>query len=145
MSRRTRARETAFQLLYQEDVAGGSEPELEQTFLRKRLNEDAALVRFANRLLGGVREHRQEIDQIISRLAIRWQLQRMPAVDRNIARLAIYEIRFDDTPKPVAIDEAVVLAKRFGSSHTYQFINGILDKVDKSQRANSPPQHATDA
>lgn len=145
MSRRTRARETAFQLLYQEDVAGGSDPEWEQMFLRKRLNDEANLVRFANRLLAGVRQHREEIDQIIGRLAIRWQLQRMPAVDRNLARLAVYEIRFDETPKPVAIDEAIVLAKRFGGSHTYQYINGILDKVGKPQRTPSPTPHAFDA
>ncbi len=145
MSRRTRARETAFQLLYQEDIAGGNDPELEHQFLSKRLGEDAGLMQFAGRLLSGVRAHRTEIDLTISRLAIRWQVQRMPAVDRNIARLAVYEICFDDTPKPVAIDEAVVLAKRFGGSQTYQFINGILDKVEKASRTPHPAPHASDA
>jgi N utilization substance protein B len=136
-SRRTRARETAFQLLYQEDLAGPTEPQAEQDFLARRLGAAPQLVQFAAGLIAGVREHRAAIDAQIERLAIRWQLQRMPAVDRNIARIAVFEIQFGGTPKAVAIDEAVTLAKRYGGEHTYQFINGILDKIDKSPPATA--------
>lgn len=138
MSRRTRARETAFQLLYQEEIAAGADPEWEQNFLRLRLNQHRGLIQFASGLLAGVRRHREQIDQTLARWALRWQVQRMPVVDRSIARLAVYEIQFGDTPKPVAIDEAIILAKRFGSAQTYQFLNGILDKIDKPRRPAAP-------
>ncbi len=131
MSRRTRAREAVFQLLYQDDLNGEARPDWERAFLTGRLSNSPGIIEFAAALLAGVRRHRSEIDALISSQAHRWQIDRMPAVDRNILRLAVYEIRFAETPKPVAIDQAITIAKRYGGQQTYQFINGILDQIDK--------------
>ena len=94
------------------------------------------LIEFARQLVAGVRRHRQELDQSIEQTAANWSLQRMAATDRNVLRLGAYEILHTDTPPRVAIDEAVELAKRFGSAQSAQFVNGILDKLMHAQRAD---------
>jgi N utilization substance protein B len=76
-----------------------------------------------------VREHRAELDQVLASKAENWSLERMAAVDRNILRLGAYEILYAGTPGPVAINEAVELAKQFGAQHSASFVNGILDRV----------------
>jgi N utilization substance protein B len=128
MARRSRAREVAFQILYQDDfnsevnLAGGD------ALLRRRLRSPD-LLEFARDLVAGVRRHRQEIDQVLEQTAANWSLGRMAATDRNVLRLGAYEILHADTPHRVAINEAVELAKRFGSAHSAQFVNGILDRL----------------
>ena len=88
------------------------------------------LAEYARRLIRGVRQHRAEIDQIIREAAPTWPLNQLPVVDRNILRLAIFEILFDNTvPVKVAIDEAVELAKEFGGEASPKFINGVLGTV----------------
>ncbi len=83
----------------------------------------------------GVWEHREEIDDLIRRAAENWRLERMALVDRNILRLGAYEIcRSADVPYVVAINEAVDLAKRYGSEESGAFINGILDKISEISR-----------
>jgi N utilization substance protein B len=77
----------------------------------------------------GVRRHRAGIDRRIERTAANWDLHRMAATDRNILRLGAYEILFSDTPDRVAINEAVELAKRYGTAQSAQFVNGILDRL----------------
>ena len=84
---------------------------------------------FALSLLDGVREHRAELDQVLAAKAENWSLERMAVVDRNILRLAAYEILYTDTPGRVAINEAVELAKLFGAEQSPPFVNGILDRV----------------
>ncbi len=82
----------------------------------------------------GVESHRQEIDERIRAQAENWRLERMPSVDRNILRLAIYEMwHQNDVPKLVVVDEAVELAKRFGSEQSGRFVNGVLDGLMKSE------------
>lgn len=92
--------------------------------------EDAATREFADPLIRGTLEHRDEADAIIKKLAKNWELHRIAAVDRNILRLAIYEmLHREDIPPVVSINEAVDIAKKFSTQDSGKFVNGILDKV----------------
>lgn len=142
MARRSRAREVALQALYQSDLnPDGSQDQLGR-FLAARL-PDEDLREFAKQLVLGVRRNQAELDALVEQRAANWSLRRMAATDRNVLRLAAYEIRYTDTPGRVAIDEAIELAKRFGAAQSAQFVNGILDKLlDKSPRTSSAPPTA---
>ena len=128
MAKRSKAREVALQVLYQDDLNPGPEPPKREEFLRSRLREDEELIAFARSLIDGVCRNREELDALLGRTADNWSLERMAATDRNVLRLGAYEILYTETPGPVAINEAVELAKRFGTAHSAQFVNGILDK-----------------
>lgn len=128
MVRRSRAREVAFQLLYRDDLNPPGDPVEADALIRRRLGSDD-LVEFARRLVAGVRRHSQEMDVLIEQAATNWSLERIAPTDRNVIRLGAYEILHTDTPDRVAIDEAVELAKRFGTAQSAQFVNGILDKL----------------
>jgi transcription antitermination protein NusB len=92
--------------------------------------EDAAIREFADPLIRGTLEHRDEADEIIKKLAKNWELHRIAAVDRNVLRLAIYEmLHREDIPPVVSINEAVDIAKKFSTQDSGKFVNGILDKV----------------
>ncbi len=122
---RRQAREAVLRSLYRQEYLPPSPDDL----LDDRLPpEDAA---FAQRLLSGIHDHREVIDPIIDRRAKGWGLDRLPLVDRNILRLALYELLFTDTPPEVVIDEAVELAKAYGTEHAPAVVNGILDRVWK--------------
>jgi len=128
MARRSRARQVALQVLYQEDLNPHQTPAEGDALLERRLRSpDLAL--FARSLVEGVRRHRKELDAAIERTAAHWSLARMAATDRNALRLGAYEILYSETPPRVAIDEAVELAKRFGTAQSGQFVNGILDAL----------------
>lgn len=89
---------------------------------------------YAKTLVRGAREHQDKIDALIQQQADNWRLERMPAVDRNILRLAVYEMLYEtDVPKLVVVDEAIELAKEFGSEQSSRFINGLLDGLLKSR------------
>jgi N utilization substance protein B len=128
MARRSRAREVAFQVLYQDDLNPRNNPAVGDALIVRRLRADD-LIGFARSLVAGVRQHREEIDRVLEQIAANWSLKRMAATDRSVLRMAAYEILHGDTPGRVAIDEAVELAKRFGSAQSSQFVNGVLDKV----------------
>jgi transcription antitermination protein NusB len=128
MTRRTRAREIALQALFQEDLNPNNSLENLGTFLAARL-QDEPLREFAKQLVLGVKRNQAELDQLLAEKASNWSVPRMAATDRNLLRLGAYEIRFMDTPDRVAIDEAIELAKRYGTANSPQFINGILDKL----------------
>ncbi len=128
MTRRSRAREVALQVLYQDDLNPGHSPAQTDAFLDARL-VSAELQQFARSLVAGVRRNRSELDQLLSQTADHWSLERMAATDRNVLRLGAYEILYAETPDRVAINEAVELAKRFGSRQSAQFVNGILDRL----------------
>ena len=128
MARRSRAREASLQILYQDDLNPGSVRETMDGFLQSRLRGDD-LVEFARSLIEGVRRTKTELDEVIARGAENWALNRIAATDRNILRLGAYEILHADTPGTVAIDEAIELAKRYGSAQSAQFVNGILDWI----------------
>jgi transcription antitermination protein NusB len=128
MARRTRAREVAFQILYQDDMNPRHNPADNDVLIARRLRSED-LIGFAKELVAGVRRNRPEIDERLAKTAANWSLQRMAATDRNLLRLGAYEILYADTPDRVAINEAVELAKRFGSAQSAQFVNGILDRL----------------
>jgi N utilization substance protein B len=126
---RRRAREVALQALYEMDV-GGHDPAaaLERLIVEMKLQGD--LAEFARTLLGGVLEHRVEIDAQIEKTAPAWPAQQLAPVDRNILRIAIREFLVDNlTPVGAAINEAVELAKKYGSESSSRFINGVLGSV----------------
>ncbi|HET6882843.1 MAG TPA: transcription antitermination factor NusB [Pirellulales bacterium] len=133
MSRRSRAREVVLQVLFQDDLNPGGNPAQADQFLRARLKIEE-LVAFAQSLVAGVRRNRAELDQLLDRTADNWSISRMATTDRNVLRLGVYEILYSDTPARVAINEAVELAKRFGSAQSAQFVNGILDRFLEKQR-----------
>lgn len=135
MSRRSKAREVAVQMLYQIDL----NPEADLRSLRSMLIEEllpdkeqrdqSALREFAWRLFVGVREHRPMLDAKIQSVAANWSLKRMAPTDRNVLRLGLYELMNTETPHRVVLDEAIELARVFGSSQSAHFVNGILDKL----------------
>ena len=129
MTRRRRAREVVLQVLYRDDINPSNDKVEDQKFLRARLHNDEELIAFADSLLVGVRRNRGELDPMITERADNWSLQRMAVTDRNVLRLGAFEILYADTPPRVAINEAVDLAKRFGSKQSAQFVNGILDRI----------------
>lgn len=119
-----------------EAAAEGDEASLDRGELRRteerlgRRNREA--FRYAKQLVSGTLDHRDEIDDLIREQADNWRLERMPAVDRNILRLAIFEMLYEeDVPKLVVVDEAIELAKRFGSDQSGRFVNGLLDGLLK--------------
>jgi N utilization substance protein B len=128
MTRRSLAREAALQVLFQDDLNPGVNPALAEQFLRARLAHFPNLVEFAQSLVDGVRRNRNEIDNLLARTADNWSLERMAVTDRNILRIGTFELLYTDTPGRVAINEAVELAKRYGTAHSAQFVNGILDR-----------------
>lgn len=131
MSTRRRAREIVLQLLYEADVNDSRDPEAARRFIRSRMQGRKALTEFACTLLKGTLEHREQIDELLAKLATNWTLPRMPVVDRNVLRLGAYEIMFGDTPGRVAVNESIVLAKRYGDKNSPRFVNGVLDRLLK--------------
>jgi N utilization substance protein B len=134
MTRRSRAREVALQLLYQRDlrlsakVPDEARPVVER-FVHDRLG-DASLDPFCLSLYDGVVAHAAEIDERLSGAAQNWRLPRMAAVDRNVLRLGAYELFFTpQTPASVALNEAIELARRYGAAGSPAFINGVLDRL----------------
>jgi len=130
MTRRSRAREVALQLLFQRDVNSDVPRQAIERFARDRLGNPEAEA-FCLGLYDGVVRHLSEIDARLTAASENWKLHRMAASDRNVLRLGTYEIAFapEATPGPVALDEAIELARRYGSKDSSGFVNGVLDKV----------------
>jgi len=132
MKKRTQAREIALGVLYQIDICCQDPAACLQSYWQEHLEEniDESVKEFASALVDGVAANLKGIDDKISLYATNWQLDRMAYVDRNILRLAAYELIFrDDIPPKVSINEAVELAKKFSSREASKFVNGILDKI----------------
>lgn len=131
MGSRRKARELALQMLYQKDLSGNDPATVVRTF--EDLEKAKPNIReFAIRVFNGTLEHLEKIDGMIVEQAENWRIERMAVVDRNIIRMSIYEFMHEnDTPKLVIIDEAIEIAKRFGTQKSSQFINGILDGILK--------------
>ena len=129
MGQRRRARECALQMLFQIDLTGTTPPDVFATFWTgQETGEDVRA--FAERLVLGVAGELRALDRAIAVSATNWRIERMAVVDRNVLRMAVYELLHDPaTPAPVVIDEAIEVAKKFGSEDSGSFINGILDNV----------------
>ncbi|MDH3255379.1 MAG: transcription antitermination factor NusB [Acidobacteriota bacterium] len=146
MSKRRRGREMALQMLYQSECGRSAGSEVLARFDPSSFGDDnkngagadagrrdGRALEYARELFAGTIEHQQEIDSLIRSQAEHWRLERMPAVDRNILRLAAFEFLYEvDVPKLVVINEAIELAKRFGSEDSGRFVNGLLDGLLKS-------------
>lgn len=127
-SRRHKAREVALQMLFQKDLNPDVAPDLIREQMQEAL-KDEQLCRFAWSLYAGVSESQSVIDAKIAVVAANWTVDRMPTTDRNAIRLGAFELIYTDTPPRVAIDEALELAKSFGSANSSSFVNGILDRL----------------
>ena len=145
MGTRRRAREAALQFLFQDDFLdrgrSTNAAELDERFdafsLLYQVNKKARP--YARTLIGGIFEKLEEIDGAIGAHATNWRLERIAATDRNLLRVAIFELLFgDDVPAQVAINEAVEIAKRFGTQESPAFINGVLDAVQQSRQQAQP-------
>jgi N utilization substance protein B len=135
MTRRSRAREVALQLLFARDHNPNvSRADIER-FVSDRLREPA-LREFCLLLYDGTVMHLADIDRRLSEAAENWRLPRMAAIDRNVLRLGAQELLWmPDTPASVALDEAIELARRFGSADSPRFVNGVLDKLLQTRKA----------
>jgi N utilization substance protein B len=131
MGRRREARQAALQYHFWRDMQRGAGPERMEDFW-EFLPTKTRIREFAQPLIDGMNEHLEEIDERIRRYAANYEFRRIAAVDRNVLRLAIYEMLFrDDIPPVVSINEAIELAKKFGGAESGRFVNGILDRVRK--------------
>ena len=132
MTNRSRAREVALQLLFQRDHNPGVDAKAIERFIQDRL-ADPALQTFCRTLFDGVVGHGVEIDDRLTQAAENWRLPRMAGVDRNVLRLGAFELLFSsETPAGVALNEAIELARRFGSADSPGFVNGVLDQIRRS-------------
>lgn len=131
MGARRKARELALQMLFQYDISGNAPDMIVSTF--EDLQKSKPNTReFATRIFRGTVDNLTRIDDMIQKQAENWRLSRMAVVDRNIIRMSIYEFLHEaDTPKLVIIDEAIEIAKKYGTQKSSQFINGILDGILK--------------
>jgi N utilization substance protein B len=154
ISSRRKARELAMQTLFYLDM-GGVAPETAVAMFCQNFNPSPKFMPFYKTLVEGVIHKKTEIDALIERFSSNWRLSRMSGVDRNVLRVAVYEMLFcDDIPPKVSINEAIDVGKKYGSEESGAFINGILDSIhlalkkqtpadtagDKSQAAPSPEQ-----
>ena len=127
MSSRSKARKAALDLLYESDIRKGRAAEL----LSKRVTEMEYEAReFTKELIDGIELHKRKIDELIATYAQGWDMDRMPVLDRNILRLAIFELLWSQSvPEAVAISEALELAANFSTEDSSKYINGVLGKV----------------
>ncbi|UCH91967.1 MAG: transcription antitermination factor NusB [Nitrospirota bacterium] len=127
-SSRRLARQLALQLLFQQEFQT-KQAVWEEKFWDKQ-SASATVRAFATSLLQGVKDHQSDIDYLIQKFAVDWSIKRMPVVDRNILRCAIYELLWEpDIPAAVTMNEAIELAKRFADDEAQRFVNGILDHI----------------
>jgi transcription antitermination protein NusB len=141
MSRRSRAREVALQSLYQAELNATVDPRDRARFHKGRLRS-APLVEFADALVDGVRGRQPELDALIDARSANWRVARMAATDRIVLRIAAFELQHTDTPGAVVVDEAIELARRYGSAASPTFVAGILGGLladrDGSPRPSVP-------
>ena len=143
MGSRRKARECALQMLFAADVAETPPDEVVRSYWAE-LGEaelEAAARDFATRLAAGTLSRLETLDERIRSRAEHWRITRMAVVDRNILRLAVYEFLYEPTPRTVAINEALEIARRFSTYEATQFINGILDAIKRDLDEQQPQKN----
>ncbi|MGQ9618145.1 MAG: transcription antitermination factor NusB [Candidatus Aminicenantia bacterium] len=136
MRHRRKAREYALQILFQLDLADGNLNEILENFWKDK-NANNKVVEFTTQLVNGTLDNKKEIDRLISVHSLNWKLERMSTVDRNVLRIAAYELHYlKHAPAPVIINEAIEVAKKYGSEDSAKFINGVLDAIRRSMEEN---------
>ena len=134
MRKRTKAREYALQILYAIDITKDDPQDCIGCFWEGSDEKSDEVKKFANTLVLGVSDKKNDIDKMISEYATNWQLERMAVIDRNILRFSTYELLFmKDIPPKVSINEAIDIAKKFGGNDSGKFVNGVLDKINKTE------------
>ena len=147
LRKRTQARECALQILYQYEMNPEPMAEILKKFWSQQDETFSEEIRdFAEKLALGTVEHQAEIDKIVERYADNWELSRMAMIDRNIMRFATYELLYlADVPPKVTLNEAVNLAKKFSQEESGKFVNGILDKINHTEKPKAPKDHDSSA
>jgi N utilization substance protein B len=140
MGSRRKARECALQMLFAADIAGAVPDEVLRTYWTELDDSETEEVarEFATRLAAGTLANLDALDERIRSRAEHWRIPRMAIVDRNILRLAVYEFLYEPTPRTVAINEALEIARRFSTYEATQFINGILDAIKRDLDEQQP-------
>lgn len=137
---RRKAREEAVQVLYQLDMNRTLNLEAGLRYFSEHFSDEKTVDEFVRLLVLGVTEKVTELDEILASSSQHWKMDRMTAVDRNILRLGVFELKFrDDIPSTVTLNEMVELAKIFGTANSSAFINGVLDSIAAT---HCPPQKA---
>ncbi len=131
MTLRRKSREFALQMLFEWDIARQDPARIKRSFWKSARAADSTR-KFANQLLEGAVAGAASADRLVEKLSANWRVERLAAIDRNILRLAIFEMRSGSAPSKVAINEALELAKKFSSADAPAFLNGILDAARKS-------------
>ncbi|MEQ8762332.1 MAG: transcription antitermination factor NusB [Planctomycetota bacterium] len=135
MRKRTLAREVALKFLYQVDLLGKEVLSELEPFLREE-TDDAEVMVFSRQLIHGTVEHFADIDEKLQGVTKNWDIQRMATIDRNILRIAVYEMLWcRDIPPKVSINEAIELGKRYSTINSGAFINGLLDRIKELAEA----------
>ena len=138
MRKRTRAREYVLQILYAVDITKGDPEECIERFWEGNEESSDEVKKFAASLVLGVSDNKKEIDKMITKYATNWKLDRMAVIDRNVLRFAAYELLYTkDIPPKVSINEAIDIAKKFGGLDSGKFVNGVLDKINKTECTQS--------
>lgn len=132
--KRRKARELAMQMLFQADMGGQNPDEVRNTFWQARDEVEPDARGFAEDLFRVATARQPEIDQTIERHSANWKLVRMSSVDRNVLRMAVAELTgFPGTPAPVVINEALEIARRYSSPESINFLNGVLDAINRER------------
>ena len=147
MRKRTFARDCALKILYQAEMTKRPIKAAAEQYWQAEDPEDLdkadftpEVTEFTHRLVLGVSDHWDDIDSHVSKYATNWQLKRMAVIDRNILRLGVFELMYaPDIPPKVSINEAVELAKKYGDVDSSKFVNGILDKIHKTELNSQKP------
>jgi N utilization substance protein B len=138
MGSRRKAREVALQFLYQLDLHEADDPTPYEREFWERHPVDPDTRAFAEALVRGSKQHQGKIDQLLAQYTEHWELDRMAVVDRNILRMAVYELLWQpEVPPKAAINEAIEIAKKFGTTESSRFINGVLDRILREHRSTS--------
>ncbi len=138
MRKRTEAREAAHKILYAWEITKEPVGECLKKFWEHIEEQDEVVMEYAEFLVAGVQTNLEEIDKVITAHATNWKLDRMATIDRNVLRISSFELLFvDDMPPKVAINEGIELAKKYGDKDSGKFVNGILDKINKTEKVKS--------
>jgi N utilization substance protein B len=145
MGTRRQSRESALQMLYQMEISGMPADAVIRLYWREG-SAPAEVVRFANEIVKGVAAGQAKLDEVISAHSTNWKVSRMAAVDKNILRMAVFELEScPEIPVKVTINEAVEIAKKFGTAESGAFVNGILDNVAKGVEKDAQGGEGSDA
>ncbi len=135
VGKRRKSRELAMQMLFQADVGKQTPEQVRQSFWKARDEDDAETRGFTEDLFRVATVREEEIDALIEQHSANWRIARMPAVDRNVLRIAVAELLgFPGTPVPIVINEALEVAKRYSAPESLQFLNGVLDAISRSRK-----------